>query len=265
MKCPFRYPEMMGGTVGRRVNKAKRRMLQGKPAIGVIAGLGSPLAVEGLSLAGLDYVLIDNQHGYWSDDSSLIAFRSVCLGSATPMARARQNDFYAIGKLLDGGAMGIVVPMVNSVAEAERAAYAVRYPPRGGRSAGAYGSSFLGANYMKWIDDEVFLAVQIESQKAVNEAEEILAVDGVDGCWIGAYDLANDMGIDQSTPAGLEAQRSAIMQVFEACKKTNKIPGIASTLEDVRYWLDQGFLFVTIGSDRGLMVSKAAEVLPTLL
>ena len=95
-----------------RVNEAKHRMMQGKPAIGVGVVLGAPLAAEVLSLAGFHFVLVDNQHGSWNDDSSLLAFRSICLGSGTPMARVQQNDFYTIGRLLDRGAMGIVVPMV---------------------------------------------------------------------------------------------------------------------------------------------------------
>ena len=80
-----------------------------------------------------------------------------------PMARVRRNEFGAIGRLLDRGAMGIVVPMVNSVEEAEAAAEAVRYLPIGGRSAGAFGTGFLGGDYMQWANDEIFLAVQIET------------------------------------------------------------------------------------------------------
>src|SRR5437762_12100620 len=109
------------------VNTAKRKMLAGDPAIGVGIGLGSPLAAELLSRAGFDWVLVDNQHGPWDDDSTAIAFRYICFGSAMPMARVHQNDFYAIGRLLDRGAMGIVVPLVNSVDEACAAAAAVRY------------------------------------------------------------------------------------------------------------------------------------------
>lgn len=247
-----------------RVNEAKRRMRQGQPAIGAICGLGSPLAAEALSLVGLHFVLLDNQHGFWSDDSSLSGLRSIYLGSATPMARVRQNDFYSIGKLLDSGAMGIVVPMIESVEDARKAAHAVRYPPLGGRSAGAYGASFLGPNYMSWINEEVFLAVQIESENAVAEAEEILSVDGVDGCWLGPYDLANSMEVDLSTPEGAEAHEKATLRVLNACRKTNKIPGIASTFETVGHRLEQGFLFVTIGSDRGLLASKASAVFESL-
>jgi 4-hydroxy-2-oxoheptanedioate aldolase len=104
-------------------------MLGGKPSIGVLAGPGSPLAAEMLLLAGFDFVLADNQHGSWDDDGTMLAFRSISVGSAMPMARVQRNDLYAIGRLLDRGALGIVVPMVNSVEEPKAAAFAARYPP----------------------------------------------------------------------------------------------------------------------------------------
>ena len=148
------------------INTAKQRMLEGKPAFGAEVNLGSSLSAELLSPLGFDFILVDNQHGAWDDNSSMSAFRSIALGVAMPMARVRRNEFGAIGRLLDRGAMGIVVPMVNSVEEAEAAAEAVRYLPIGGRSAGAFGTGFLGGDYMQWANDEIFLAVQIETVEA---------------------------------------------------------------------------------------------------
>ena len=246
-----------------RINTAKKRMLDGKLAIGALAGLGSPLATETLSLAGFDFVLVDNQHGSWTDDSTMLAFRSISLGAAVPMARVQQNDFYAIGRLLDRGALGIVVPMVHSVEDAQAAAFAVRYPPRGGRSVGAFGTQFHGSGYSQWIDVEVFLAVQIESQRAVEHAEEILAVDGVDGCWVGPADLANSMGVDPNTSEGAAAREVAILKVRDACRVTNKIPGIAAG-KDAQHWIDEGFLFVTVGGDADFMLGGSQDTLQRL-
>lgn len=241
-----------------RKNSAKRRMLEGKPAIGASAGLGSTLAVEILSRAGYDLILVDTQHGAWDEDSALLAVRSICLGPAIPMARVRQNDFCAIGRLLDCGMLGIVVPLVNSAAEARAAAYAARYPPRGGRSVGAYGTGLHGADYAQEIDDEVFLAVQIESEQAVDRAEEILSVDGIDGCWVGPGDLANSMGVDLGTAVGKRAHEEAILHVLDACRRTGKIPGIAGGA-DARRWLEHGYLFVTAAGDGGLIQKGAQE------
>jgi 4-hydroxy-2-oxoheptanedioate aldolase len=246
-----------------KINTAKRRMLEGKAVLGAGATLGSPLAAEILSLAGFDLVLVDNQHGAWDDQGSMLAFHGICLGPAIPMARVRQNDFYAIGRLLDRGAMGIVVPFVNTVAEAKAAAYAVRYPPRGGRSMGTFGTAFLGDDYVRRIDDEVFLAVQIESVQAAAHAEEILAVDGVDGCWIGPADLANSMGVDLATAEGRQAHEATILGVLEACRKTGKIPGIAGG-DDAGRWIERGFLFVTSVTDGGMVQRRSREILRDL-
>ena len=245
------------------INTAKRRMLEGKPAIGIALGLGSTLAAEMVSAAGFDYVMVDNQHGAWDAESTMSAFRSICHGPAVPMARAEQNDFFAIGNLLDRGALGIVVPLVNSAEDAEAAARAVRYPPRGGRSWGPFGAEFHGPDYGSWIDDEVFLAVQIESAQAAECAEEILAVEGVDGCWIGPNDLARTMGVDLSTPEGAQAHKAAILGVLDACRKTNKIPGIYAG-GDPEYWIEQGFLFVVVADDDGLLLGGARETLQKL-
>lgn len=247
-----------------RTNEALQRMKQGQAALGASAGLGSPLAAEILSLAGFDFVLVDNQHGAWDDAGMMAAFRSVALGRAVPMTRVEQNDYYVIGRALDRGAMGIVVPMVNSPEEAAAAARAVRYPPRGGRSMGPFGTAFLGADYASEINDHVFLAVQIEQQVAAERAEEILAVDGVDGCWVGPSDLALSMGVDLTTAAGRAAHEAAILGVRDACRRLGKIPGIAGTPATARHWLDEGFLFVTVASDSSLVTTGAPQVLQSL-
>ncbi len=240
------------------INAAKKKMLQGEPAIGVSCGTGSPLVAEILSHAGFDFVLVDLQHGAWTDETVAHAFRAINLGHATPMARVAANDYGAIGRLLDRGALGIVVPMVNSSEEARAAAFAVRYPPHGGRSSGGAPPHY-GAHYDQWANDEVFLAVQIETVQAVEQAEEILGVDGVDGCWIGPSDLAKSMGIDRGTPAGAKAHREMIMRVVASCKKTGKIAGISGDL-DITFWLQNGLQFVTASYDGGLMLEGARQV-----
>ena len=244
-----------------RVNTAKQRMREGKAALGASVSLRSPWAAEILSQAGFDFVMVDCQHGNWEDEGALLAFRAICLGPAVPMARVRQNDFAAIGRLLDRGALGIVVPLVNSRAEAQAAANAVRYPPRGGRSWGPSLAGTLGADYGQWADHEIFLAVQIESAQAVECAEEIMAVDGVEGCWIGPQDLARSMGLDITTPAGGQAHEAAILRVLAACRQTQKVPGIDGGGEaKARYWIDHGFQFVTAANDAALLRSGGEAI-----
>lgn len=247
-----------------KVNTAKARMLAGKPALGAAIVLGAPMAGELYSLQGWDFVLVDGQHGNWSLDTMTAAFRGISLGAAIPMARVRQNDFFAIGSTLDRGAMGIVVPMVNTRQQAQAAAYAARFPPHGGRSQGGFGTAFHGApKYETWIDRELFLAVQIESAEAVDNAEEILAVEGVDGCWIGPADLANSMGVDVSTTDGRQKHEDAVMRVLDACHKTGKIPGIAGGIAGER-WLEKGFLYVTCAADSAAVSVTGRQTLEFL-
>ena len=244
-----------------KVNTAKQRMLEGKPAIGIVSVTASPLVTEVLSRAGFDFVLLDNQHGAWDDESSWLGFRSISTGPAMPMARVKQNDFGAIGRLLDRGALGIIVPMVDSADQARAAANAVRYPPRGSRSYGALLAQYHGSDYDTWIDDEVFLAIQIESVRAVENVDEIIAVDGVDGCWIGPVDLAGTMGVDLRSPDGARAHEQAILHVLEACRSAHKIPGIyGATTAIAQRWIKRGFLFVTAISDDRLLSNGAQDL-----
>ena len=253
-----------------RVNTAKRRMLEKKVALGGELCFGSALAAEILSGMGIavnfafDFVLVDNQHGLWDIEKTTSAFRSISLGSAVPMARVEQNDFYAIGSLLDRGALGIIVPLVETVKQAQAAAFAVRYPPRGGRSSGPIGTLFHGKEYQRWIDEEVFLAVQIESKLAVDNAEAIMAVDGIDGCWIGPVDLAYSLGVDPNTNEGKEVHEKAILKVLAACHKTNKIPGIWGGRGNARHRIEQGFLFVVVGGDYEFLESGTNRILGDL-
>lgn len=247
------------------INTAKRRMLDGSPAFGAEVSLGSALSAELIAPLGFDFILVDNQHGAWDDNGSMGAFRAIWMGGAMPMARVRRNEFGAIGRLLDRGAMGIVVPMVNTVEEAKAAADAVRYPPLGGRSGGAFGAGFLGGDYMQWANAEIFLAVQIETVAAAHIAEQILAVDGIDGCWIGPGDLSMSMGADLSDPADWQAHDDLIVQTFAACKRARKIPGIwTPNASEALRRASQGGLFLTAGGDAPWSTAGARQTLTEL-
>jgi len=246
-----------------RINEAKRRMLEGNPVLGPGVGLGAPLIAAAFSLAGCDYVIIDQQHGAWDDSNTLQAFREIMVGSAMPMVRVPRNDYGSIGRVLDQGALGVIVPMVNSVEEAEAAVYATRYPPRGGRSWGPFGAGGYGPDYGDRANGEILLLVQIETRQATERARDILAVDGVDGCWIGPMDLARSLGAEYQSAAGAPEVEAAIEGVLAACREVGKIPGIyAAGIAKRR--LDQGFLFVTICSDGMLIVDGVKSLLESL-
>ena len=102
-----------------KINTAKQKMLRGEPAFGWSLGSGSPVVAEVLAHSGIDFVMIDNQHGSWGPDSTIAALMAINAGSATPMARVARNDYTMIGRLLDEGMLGIVVPMVHTREDAQ--------------------------------------------------------------------------------------------------------------------------------------------------
>lgn len=242
-----------------KVNSAKQKMLQGKPAFGFGLGLGSPAAAEVLSTSGIDFLLLDRQHGSWGDESTIAALIAMHAGSAVPMARVARNDYTLIGRLLDEGMLGIVVPMVHTAEDAKAAADACRFPPAGSRSWGYGRARAHGADYTEWIDAQLFVAVQIESAQAVKNAEAILATPGVDGCWLGPSDLALSMSIHPREMFQREEHARAVEQVLQACRNTGKIPGFAGNGPEHGMQLaKQGFQFITAGSDVGFLLGGAA-------
>jgi len=246
------------------VNETKKRMQEGYTALGITITMGAPAAGKVCALAGCDFVMVDNQHGDFDDASNQAAFDAIALGGAMPAIRVQQNDYYTIGRALDRGALGIVVPMVNSAEEAREVVRACKYPPQGGRSFGPLGTDHLGKDYAARINDEVYVAVQIETVQAVERAEEILAVDGIDGCWVGPTDLGYSMGVDQNTPDGQKAHRAAIMRVLEVCKRLHKVPGIAARSWNVKEFADLGFRYITVGSEAILLSTMCRQVIDSV-
>ena len=251
-----------------RTNEAKKKMMAGQPAFGYTLGLGSPAAAEQLSRLGPDFVFIDTQHGAFGPEQVSLALMAIEAGGSAPMARVAKNDYTLIGRLLDEGALGIIVPMVNTAEDAKAAADATHLPhvpPAGTRSWGIGGANRYGPDYFDRINDELFVAVQIESIQAVENAEAIMATPGIDGCWVGPADLALSMGIHPRQAANDDRHARAIERVIEACKNTGKIPGFAAfSPEDAKMRAEQGFRFLTAGSDAGFMLGGARAGLVTL-
>ena len=246
-------------------NTAKAKMLAGQPAFGFSLALGAPLAAEALAGVGIDFIMIDTQHGSFGPDSTIASLMAMAAGGATPMARVARNDFTLIGRLLDDGALGIVVPMVDTPEQARAAADACRYPPAGRRSWGWGRAARYGDDYPDRVNDEVFVAVQIESLQAVEQAEAILATPGIDGCWIGPSDLALSLGVHPCEAAADERHARAVERVLAACRDTGKIAGFAcgSVDEAVRRG-EAGFRFLTAGSDVGFLLGGARDAVRRL-
>jgi 4-hydroxy-2-oxoheptanedioate aldolase len=249
----------------RKVNTAKQKMLAGEPAYGYSLGMGSPLSAEALAQTGIDWILLDNQHGSFGPESTIMSLMAMASGSATPMARVARNDYTMIGRLLDEGALGIIVPMVDTPELAKQAADACRIPPHGTRSFGWGRAARYGDDYAQWIDEELFVAIQLESIEAVENAEAILSTPGVDGVWAGPADLALSLGIKPWDAANDDRHGRALEKIVQACRNTGKISGLAcGSPAEAKMRASQGFQFLTAGGDMGFILSGAKEGLALL-
>lgn len=246
-------------------NTVKEKMQSGQPAFGFGLGLGSALNAEVLSRTGIDFVMIDRQHGSWGEDSAIAALVAITGGSAVPMARVARNDYTFIGRLLDEGVMGLIVPMVDTPEQARYAADASRLPPLGKRSWGWGRAKLYGADYAESINEQLFVAVQLESAEAVENAEAILSTPGIDGCWVGPSDLSLSLGFHPSEMHDREEHAQALETVLKACEDTGKIPGIAGgSVEDALNRASQGFRFITATGDGGLLEAGATNAVARL-
>ena len=238
----------------------KGKLGRGQVCIGTWISFADPTVVELLAGAGYDFVVIDTEH---SPLDTLTVQASVMATKGTktaPIVRVAWNDAVLIKRVLDLGAAGVLVPMVRSAGEARAAVAACLYPPRGIRGFGPRRPSNYereAAEYIKTANDNIVVWAQIEHTGAVDNIEEIAAVDGLAGIFIGANDLSGSMGL--LGQSGHPDVQSAIAEVLAAGKRAGLPVGIGGPAkpEVIKDWIDQGMSFVTMGSDQGMLVACA--------
>jgi 2-dehydro-3-deoxyglucarate aldolase len=239
-------------------NQFRRDLLAGKKMIGCWSALGSPITTEILGLAGFDWILLDAEHAP-NDVLSLVPQLMALKDSpSAPFVRPSWNDSVLIKRLLDIGFYNFLVPFVENAEDAARAVAATRYPGSGIRGVSvAHRSNRYGTvkDYQKIINDNLTVAVQIESGKAVQNSCEIAAVAGVDCLFVGPSDLA--AGLGHLGDANHPEVQAAIRQVFDCAKAAGKPSGILAPVEaDARRYLEMGATFVAVGSDLGAFRSS---------
>ncbi|WP_420113057.1 aldolase/citrate lyase family protein [Pseudactinotalea sp.] len=236
-----------------------------RPLIGMWCSSGSPLVAEICAGSGIDWLLIDGEHGPNDLGTILAQLQAVAPYPATPVVRVPANDPVMIKQVLDLGAQNLLVPMVDTAEQAAAAVAAVRYPPGGIRGVGSAlarsGRWGRVENYLPDGDAHISLFVQVESQAGVAAAGQIAAVDGVDGVYVGPSDLAASMGLlgQQSHPDVVDA----VLATFTAAQEQGKPVGVNAFDEQVasRY-LDAGATFATVGADVTLL-ARGSEALAT--
>jgi 2-keto-3-deoxy-L-rhamnonate aldolase RhmA len=240
-----------------------RHKLSSEILAGTFLNLGSPVGVEVAAATGFDWLLIDLEHGSGTE-ADLRNLLLACRGSsAAPIVRIRSVDPDAVKFAMDSGAAGIMFPYVSSVAEAKRALQSMKYPPKGSRGvAGVIRATGYGRNWQRYLDeanDNGLVVVQIETPEAVDAAEQIAAIDGVDVLFVGPLDLSVNMGHpgDFSPPEF----NAALQRVIDACKQHGKTPGILSKPGFTEIHKQMGFRFFALGSDTGAVVDGLRQCL----
>ena len=249
-----------------RTNDSKRLAREGKLAIGTMCNAASPLIGEWLGHSGYDFVVVDLQHGENNLDSVSVMMQALSSTPATPVVRVPANVPMYIQRVLDLGAYGIIVPLVNTRADAQAVVSSVRYAPRGARSWGPVrGAIYGGADYFSKSSDELLTLVMIESAEGLRNAREILAVDGVDGCFIGPADLNISLGHSPDQPAIAQETSDAIEAILALTRSAGKIAGIhAFSVDDAKTRAQQGFTLMTVMADTRLIRAGATQVISAL-
>jgi 4-hydroxy-2-oxoheptanedioate aldolase len=212
--------------------------------------LREPLIAEMAAKAGYDYVCVDLQHGLHTFDSALASLAHMAGGPAVPLVRAPLHQGWEIGRLLDAGALGVIVPMVNTPSDAESAVRACTYPPRGERSFGPLGAvTRFGPDYVRQSDAVTAVLPMIETTAALAAVDEIAAVPGVTGLYVGPADLASSMGFAPALDTAEQSFDDALRLIAETCRRRGIVPGIhaSAALAGKRY--EQGFRLITVSSD----------------
>jgi 4-hydroxy-2-oxoheptanedioate aldolase len=249
-----------------RANGTKALISCGKVAVGTLCTTASPLMAESLGHAGYDFVVVDLQHGENNLGDLQGMMQAVSTTSATPFVRLPANVPFYIQRALDLGAYGIVVPLVETEAEAEAVVLSLRYAPRGARSWGPVrGTLYGGADYFTKAADELMAMVMLETQQGLRNARAILSVPGIDGCFIGPNDLSISLGFAAETPVLAAAVENAIAEILDAARSAGKAAGIQTfSADSAATRIAQGFRFISVLSDLRMARSTAGKTLEAL-
>jgi 4-hydroxy-2-oxoheptanedioate aldolase len=240
-------------------NSFKAALAAGDLQIGLWSSLCSNIAAEIVADSGFDWILLDTEHSPNELPDLLSQLQALSRSTATPIVRPAWNDAVLIKRILDIGATCILVPYVQNAAEAARAVAATRYPPSGMRGVTGSGRAARYGrikNYLQSANSEICVLVQVETREALENLDEIAAVAGVDGVFIGPADLAASLG-HIGHPEHPEVQ-AAIEIAARRLRKLGKPAGILSFAgAATRTYIDWGFAFVAVGSDLSLLANGA--------
>jgi 2-dehydro-3-deoxyglucarate aldolase/4-hydroxy-2-oxoheptanedioate aldolase len=242
----------------------RRRVLAGEPAIGLFLNLGSIVSAEIVARAGYDWALVDLEHGMATESELLGQLVAVQSTSCAAIVRVVSAERMRVGRILDLGADGLMIPRLETVEQVRETVRWMRYPPAGirGVATGTRGAGYATVAHpqVQGIDARVLGVFQVESRAAVESVEELAAIDGVDVLFVGPADLSHDMGIPGAfTDPGFVA---ALDHVAAVARANGKAAGmLVREASEVAGYLARGFTFLGIGSDSGMIMARARSQL----
>jgi 2-dehydro-3-deoxyglucarate aldolase/4-hydroxy-2-oxoheptanedioate aldolase len=237
----------------------------GEATLGTFLGTASALTAEVCAASGFDWLLLDLEHGAGGEEQVRDVVPAAGSYGVPTVVRVETDARIRMGRVLDNGAAGIMLPRIDSAAQLQQALTHLRFPPRGDRGVATYNRACrfgLDTGALDRADEEILVIAQIESAASVAAVDEIAAVDGVDVLFIGPRDLSHDLGVpgDVTAPAFVQA----LDTVLAAGRRHGKACGLLVTDgAAARTRLEQGWTFVAIGSDSTLLAAASRTALAT--
>jgi 4-hydroxy-2-oxoheptanedioate aldolase len=252
-----------------RANPVKQALKAGQPSVGTWLSLGSITAARFLARSGFAWLTVDIEHSLVDWETATHMFAAIADAGCTALARVPANRHDHIKRVLDNGAHGIVVPMVNSRTEAEAAVAACLYPPAGNRSVGgsvhALNFQTTSPDYFAHADKEILIVLQCEHIQAVEDADAIFSVPGIDAIFVGPNDLAASMRSRDGKPPSGEATAQAMKHILATCKKHHVPAGVHCMCpEEARHRIEEGWQFLAISSELRMMLDGVQSALERL-
>ncbi len=248
-----------------RANPIKHLLKQGKPVVGTWLGLANVPVARFLARMGFAYLTVDIEHNAMGMETATNMFGSIADANCVALARVPAGRHDHIKRVLDNGAHGVVVPMVNTRREAEEAVAACLYPPAGNRSVGgavhAMNFDTSAAEYYLKANDEIAVILQCEHIQAVRDFDQVFSVPGIDAVFIGPNDLAASMRTADGKPPSTELFEETLAEILAGCKRLGIAAGIHTfSVEEAKMRIADGWQFIAINSELRFLMDGAKRV-----
>lgn len=242
-----------------RMNAVKAKWRAGEVTYGAWLGIASSYSAEVMAHQGYDWICIDMQHGMIDFPAAVTMLQAISTTETTPFVRVPWNDFSIINRVLDAGAMGVIIPMVNSTEEARAAVSACRYYPEGARSYGPTRvTQYAGADYYQHANAEVACIPMIETKQAVEQLDAILDVPGIDAVYVGPADLSVTLGLPPGPDNG-GAFEEARLRIAKTANARGVVAGMHANASLAAKHREAGYRMITITHDVLALGARARE------